>query len=117
MRRHVGDDNAGVAHSAIQVVAVGLAARGLLGIDEAGIPRRELEAHESAILHPTGDTTQGVEWWVVSRKLANEDPGSLDGAHGRFSPDCVVACRRATEWSGGMKEVRWHIDKRSPLGQ
>src|SRR5580692_7743709 len=61
----------------LNIVAVGLRLGGLLNIDDAPVPGRNLHALISEALHPFGDVRKIVIWRLIGKKLSEEDCGTF----------------------------------------
>jgi hypothetical protein len=82
MSRELGDLDAVPPEHAFHFVAVGLAFRGRLEIEEAGVPARDLHPLVAQARRPPGDGLERIEGCAVARELGQEDGRALDGLHG-----------------------------------
>jgi hypothetical protein len=80
MGRQLGDLQAFVGQHALDVVAIGLAVRRLLQIEEARVSR-DLQTLVTQTRRPVGQTRQRVEWRRIAQELCQEDARPLDGSH------------------------------------
>jgi hypothetical protein len=72
---------ASLGQGALDLVAVGLALRGLLEIEQAAIPTRDLQPLEAERRGPVGDRRQAVERRSVAGELGEKDGRPLDRLH------------------------------------
>ena len=80
MRSDLGDgETAGLA---LQVVAIGLRLSGLLDVDHAPVPRRDLYAEIAERSRPGRYVRQIVEGRLVAEELRQENCGAFDLSHG-----------------------------------
>jgi hypothetical protein len=84
MRRQLGDGDADVGELALDLVAVGDAVGRLVEIEQPLVPRRDLDALVAVALGPAGDGFERIVRRGVSRKLGEEQAGSLERLDGRL---------------------------------
>ena len=71
-----------LGQDALDLIAVGLAFRGFVEIEEPGVPGRDLHAGIAKLGGPFGHAGQGVEGRLIARELGQEDAWPLDvGCH------------------------------------
>ena len=85
MGRQLGDLDPAVCQHAAQIIAVGLAGRGGLEIDERGLPAGNLYAPESKIGGPGGNVLQAIKRRFIAHKLSQENRRAFDGSHSVLS--------------------------------
>jgi hypothetical protein len=83
VRGQLGGLDAVSRECAPELVAIGLALRGLLEIHDAAIPARELHADEAAFLGPLGHVVEILQMRATARELRQENRRSLDRLHAR----------------------------------
>ena len=103
MGRELGDLDPVLGGGALQLVAIGLALRGLLEVDEARVPGRDLHALVAERRRPAADRIEGVERRLVADELREEDRRSLDRFHCFYPVPVRVAqafahCLRRKSW-------------------
>jgi len=81
MRRQLRDNQAGLGEDAAQLVAVILALRRALQVDEARIPARDLNALVAMPGRPLRDAAQVVEGCGITGELGEENGEALDRPH------------------------------------
>ena len=82
----LGDFETRFADRAEDFVAVGLALGGALQVEEARVPRGNLDADEAEAGGPVSHAAQSVEWCFVAGELREENSWSFDGFH-CYSPN------------------------------
>ena len=103
--RQLGDDEAVGGEFALVVVAIALAGRRPLEVDDALVPGGNLQALEALARGPARETLDGVERRLVPRELREEHARSLDRPHrpAPFQPTiarlAVTNARRSSAWS------------------
>src|SRR5947209_1100821 len=94
MGREFGERKAMLCHRAEQFVAVRLALRGALKIEQASVPARNLYALVAQRSRPAADLVQCVEWGTVSGELRQKDTRSINRLHACPCYLVCVACSR-----------------------
>ena len=82
VRRELGDLQAQLREHALHFIAVRLALRRAIEIEQPRLPRRDLHAFEAEVGGPFADRTQRVERRSVARELREKNSGTFDRAHG-----------------------------------
>ena len=77
MGRELGDGEAVPRQRAPHLVAVGVGCRGLLQIEQARVPGRDLDALVAEPRGPAADRVEGVERRLIPRELGEEDRRAL----------------------------------------
>ncbi|MNV46113.1 hypothetical protein D3C71_1379320 [compost metagenome] len=85
MRGEFADHQPVASQHRDHVIAVLLAVRGFLHIEQAFVPGRDLQGLEALAGRPTGNRGQVVERGLVCTELGQVQAGAFDGAH-RMSP-------------------------------
>jgi hypothetical protein len=73
------------------LVAIGLALGGLLQVEQAAVPGRDLQPLEAESRGPVGDGGQAVERRRIAGELRQKDRGPLDRPHRQFLPSSLFA--------------------------
>src|SRR5580704_7467204 len=86
MGRELAHDDADIGELALDLVAIGLAVEGLVEIEEAAIPGRNLDGLVAVTLGPAPDAFERVVGRRVSRELRKKKPWAFEGPHGASFP-------------------------------
>src|SRR5690606_18388939 len=82
---------------ALELVAIGLRLCGLLEVDEARHPGRDLHAFVAEPGGPFADVVERIERGLVPRELGQENGRSLHGAHAM--PSSAARQLHAAHWA------------------
>ncbi len=86
MRGKLGDLDAGVGADALDLVAIGLAGRRFLDVDQPAVPARNLDALVAEAGRPFGHSGERVERRLIAGELGEKDRRSLHRFHVDFLP-------------------------------
>src|SRR3569833_2780970 len=85
--RQLGNRDAVLSRSGVQVVGVSLAGRRLFDVDEGRHPSRDLHTLVPQVGRPLADVIERVERRLVARKLGEENRRALDRFHDALPMD------------------------------
>jgi len=104
MRGQLGDHQAVFGQHACDVIAIGLACRRLLQIEQAMIVGRNLHADKAEQSGPPGDVGERVEWRRVPRVLGKEDARTLECFH-IFNSVSTAQALPLPAWDSGISAL------------
>ena len=90
MGGQLGDLQAMLGNLPLQLIAVCLALRCFLQVDQAALPGGDLNAFVAEIRHIAADAVQCIEGGFLSHKLSQEDSRALDSFHIIVDLSCNV---------------------------
>ena len=116
--REFGDLEAVLRERALDLVAVGLALGGVLQVEQAAVPARDLHALVAQAAGPTADGVERVERCRVAGELGQEDGRALDRLHVSLlwtaRPSAGRAGRHDAADAGLRQRVESLVDSRWP---
>jgi hypothetical protein len=109
MGGQLGDRQALVGQQAGDLVAIGLAFRRQVQIEQALVPTGNLHALVAKLGHIAADRVQAVERRGIGRELGQEHARSLDGLHGQslLETVCVRQSGEPSRRPRGWLPQRW----------
>jgi hypothetical protein len=93
VRRQLGDLQAVLREHALHLIAVSLALRRAIEIEQPRLPGRNLHGLEAETRRPLAYRAQRVEWRRVAGELRQKDGRAFDRSHGRVTSRCCAGSR------------------------